>query len=458
MVDMVIKNGLVVTPRGTIRGGLAVLNGRILQVGPDASLPAANQEIDAGGLIVFPGLIDPHTHMGQPRNEASFESNIRTESVAAAVAGVTTMVTTFQMPLDSQTCLPRYNTVREMARQNSLVDYKLTSHVLTDGVIAEIPELVKMGVTSFKFPLFYTGPQGKLYGFPEFDLGFVYKAFEVIAKVGPPALAMIHAEESSIWAVLKERLQATGRTDTRAWSEASPNICEAMHVFACGLMAIHLGVPLYVVHTSAKESVDAILYLKSKGATIYGETCPQYIAPLTRDDNFGAFGKISPPLRGVEDCERLWQGIREGAIVTIGTDHGVHYRKTKEEGGLWSGRAGFPGMGTVVPIMVSEGINKNRITFEQMAKLCAENVARLFGMYPKKGVLAPGSDADIVIIDPKKEWTLSLESQMVASDFTVWEGRKVKGKPVKTFVRGKLVAEEGKPVASAPWGALAIDA
>ena len=457
VADLAIKNGLVVTPQGTLRGGLAVQNERILHIGADDTLPPAKEEIDAGGKIIFPGFIDPHVHigLGQPRDAAKFETDIRSESVAAAVGGVTTMVTTFQMQLNAPTCLPQYEIVKEIAGKNSLIDYRFTAFVTTEGLVGEIPRLVEEGMTSFKFPLLYAGPEGKYYGFPNFDLGFVYSGFEAIAQVGPPALAMIHAEEGAIFEVLKNRLVAEGRTDMKAWSDARPNICEAIHVLACGMIAIEVGAPLYIVHTSAGESVDAINYLKSKSGRVYGETCPQYIAPLTKHDSqLGTLGKISPPLREMKDAERLWRGIREGDMNTIGSDHGVHFRKDKEGGGLWNCRAGFPGIEVILPIMISEGIHKGRITYEEMARLCAENVARLFGMYPRKGVLSPGSDADIVIIDPQREWTLGLATSKSASDFTVWEGRKVKGKAIKTFVRGKLVAEDGEPVAKAPYGTL----
>jgi dihydroorotase-like cyclic amidohydrolase len=438
-----------------VSGGLAVQDERILQIGSDASLPKAKQDIDARGLIIFPGLIDPHTHigLGTPRDEATFKSDIRTESIAAAVGGVTTLISTFQMQFNPKTCIPEHNVVKQIAKENSIIDYKFTVFPLGDGLLDEIPKLVnEEGITSFKFPLLYAGPEGKYYGVPWFDLGYVYRGFEAIAKVGPPALAMIHAEEGAIIEVLKERLKAAGRTDLKAWSESRPGTCEAIHVLTSGLIAMEVGVPLYVVHTSAKESVDAIAYLKSKGVRVYGETCPHYIAPITKDADVGIIGKVNPPLRGLDDCERLWKGIYEGTIVTIGSDHGVHFKKDKEEKGIWDCRPGLAGIGAILPIMVSEGINKGRITFEDMAKLCAENTARLFGIYPKKGVLSPGSDADIVIIDPKREWTMGVANMKGGSDISVWEGRTVKGKAVKTFVRGRLVVEDGETVIEPPHG------
>ena len=308
-------------------------------------------------------------------------------------------------------------------------------------------------MTSFKFPLAYIGPEGAHFGITWFDMGTVYRGFESIAQIGPPALPMIHAEESSIIETLIQRLKSQGRTDLRAWSEARPNICETIHVFACGLMAKELGCPLYVVHVSAKESVDAIAWLKAQGIRVYGETTPHYLAPITKDADLGVIAKVNPPLRDWDDCERLWKGLAEGTLDNIGSDHCIYNRKDKEEQGIWDSIVGFSGTGAILPIMISEGIHKGRITWERMAKICAENTARIFSIYPKKGVLSPGADADIVIIDPEKEWTMGVDSLKQASDFSIYEGRRVKGKAIKTFVRGRLVAEDGEPVIKPPYGA-----
>ena len=457
MVDLVIKNGLVVTPQGVISGGVAVDGERIVAVGADAALPEAKEVVDAQGLIVFPGIIDPHHHMGlgPPRDWDKFQRDMADESVACVVGGVTTIVTTMGggIPLgdDVFSILDRD---KEVASQNSLVDFKFTVAVFTDAIVDLIPTLVKEhGVTSFKFPLVYTGPEGKHFGITWFDFGTVYKGFEKIAEVGAPALPMIHAEESAVIEVLKERLKGEGRTDLRAWSESRPNVTETMHVFVCGLMAMHLNCPLYVVHVSAKESVDAIQYLKGKGIRIYGETTPHYLAPITMDADIGLIGVVNPPLRTEDDAERLWKGLADGTMDTMGSDHcGYERREDKVAGGVWDCIMGFPGTGAILPIMM-EGVHKRRITLERMAKVCCENTARIYAIYPKKGALIPGADADIVIIDPDREWTTGVATMKGHSDWSVWEGRKVKGKAMKTYVRGKLVQENGEPVLKPPHGA-----
>jgi dihydropyrimidinase len=455
-MDLVIKNGLVVTPQGVINGGVAIEGERILQVGTGSSLPQAKQEVDAGGMIIFPGIIDPHHHLGlgPPRDWDKFERDMADETVACAVGGVTTVVTTMggQVPL-GQDVFEILDRDKQVSMDNSLVDFKLTPAIFTDDLIDQIPRLVtEHGVCSFKFPLLYTGPEGKHFGITWFDWGLVYKGFEKIAEVGLPALPMIHAEESAIIEVLKERLKGEGRTDLRAWSESRPNITETMHVFVCGLMAMHLGCPLYVVHVSAKESVDAIAWFKGKGVRVYGETTPHYLAPITMDDDLGTIGVVNPPLRTREDAERLWQGLADSTLDTMGSDHcGYERREDKEAGGLWECIVGFPGTGAILPIMM-QGVREGRISLERMAKVCCENTARIFAMYPKKGALVPGADADILIIDPDKEWSMGVATMKGHSDWSVWEGRQAKGKAVKTYIRGKLVQEDGELVIDKPHG------
>lgn len=457
MADLVIKNGLIITPQGVISGGVAVEGERIVDIGSDAALPKAKETVDAEGLVVFPGIIDPHHHMGLNQPWEQCIRDFTDESIACAVGGVTSIVTTPGGPMteslgDQQ--IAALNRNKEIASKHSLIDFRITEPAITPGNIELIPAMVKEhGVTSFKFPLVYTGPEGKHFGISWFDFGHVFKGFEKISQVGAPALAMIHAEESAIIEVLKERMRSQGKTELRAWSESRPNITEAMHVFVCGLMAMHLNCPLYVVHTSAKESVDAIQYFKGKGVRIYGETTPHYLAPITMDADIGTIGVVNPPLRTEDDAERLWKGLADGTMDTIGSDHcgSFEKREDKEKGGVWECVMGFPGTGAILPILM-EGVHKRKITLQRMAQVCCENTAKIYSMYPKKGALIPGADADILIIDPDKEWIMGVKTMKGHCDWSIWEGRKVKGKVIKTYVRGKLVQEDGKPVIKPPYG------
>lgn len=454
MVDLVIKNGVVVTPQGSIRGGLAVAGGKIIQISSDLTLPKADREIDVGGNFLLPGVIDPHVHLGlgaTRRGEDKFREDFRTETIDAAVGGVTTIISTAYFGGAGTSLLPCIRKAKEIGSQSSIVDFKFTGTIVTEAHLEEITKLTAEGVTSFKFFAVYKGEEAKQVGLTGISWGFIYQGLENIARCGSPALAMLHAEESEVIDFLKQKLKSQGRADLAAWSESRPGICEAMHVFSAGLIAQRIGVPLYFVHVSAKESIDAVKYLRQQGAPVYVETCPHYLL-LTQHADIGLLGKVNPPLRQEADNKQLWQAIRDGTVDTIGTDHCSYQRWQKEKGGIWESMPGFGSIGASLALLVSEGVNKGRLTWEQLAKLTAENPARLFGIYPQKGVLSPGSDADIAVVNPRHQWVVSTASLKSSSDFCIYEGREVKGKTVMTFVRGQLVAQDGEAVARSPLG------
>jgi dihydroorotase-like cyclic amidohydrolase len=261
---------------------------------------------------------------------------------------------------------------------------------------------------------------------------------------------MIHAEEPDIMEMLRERLRSQGRQDLAAWSDSRPGICEAMHVFSAGLIAREVGAPLYVVHTSSKEGIEAARFFRSKGDRLYIETCPHYLV-LTKRAGLGNVGKVNPPLREDADRDALWEAIADGTVDTIGSDHG-NYTKQHKEGSIWDIMPGFPSLGATLALLVSEGVNRGRLSWEQLARLTSENTARLFSLYPRKGAIQPGADADLVLVDPDREWVLDTTSMRSASEFTVYDGTRVKGKAVKVFQRGRLLVDDGEVLARAPLG------
>lgn len=452
MEDLAIKNGIIITPHGKITGGLTISGHKISHIGDDDSLPRAKQEINARGFVILPGLIDPHVHLGQDEEE-KFRNQCRSESFSAVLGGITTLITTVRFGNALEHRLNTYRKAKEIAHTNSFIDFKFNAYMTNRKHLEEVEGLMEEGINSFKLMMGYTHNEAREIGLEEIDWGFAYKLFEIVAKIGPPALAMIHCEEPEIIHVLRQRLEAEKRQDIAAWTESRPSICETMQVFNAGLLAQELGTPVYIVHVSANESVDALQYFKKakSGLRICGETCPHYLF-LDRNANCGVLGKVNPPLRNLHDQIRLWQGLHEGILDTVGSDHVVNFRKDKEAGGLWKAKLGFAGMGATLSLLVSEGVNKGKLTWEQLAKISSENVAKIFHIYPKKGAIIPGSDADIVIVDPQREWVLGAGSLQSNSDFSVYEGKKVKGRAWKTFVRGQLIAEDGRLVAERPIG------
>jgi len=448
--NLVVKNGLIVTPHGVIRGGLAVRNDKIVQIGADDSMPKANLEVNARGAYVLPGLIDPHVHIGAANEEGAI-SEFRTESISAVVSGVTTMMGFVRFGNMLEHRLPIYRRCKEIGKQNSFVDFKLHAYLVNEAHLEEIPGLIEEGITSSKLMLGYREEEAKRAGMAAIDLGFTYKAMDLLARYGRPVLIQAHCEQPDIISVITEKLISDGRIDFLAWTESRPAICEAIHAFSLGLISLETGCPVYIVHVSAKETVDVIRYLRQKGAKVYAETCPHYLM-LTKHTPMGVLAKMAPPLRGEMDIECLWQAISDGIFDTIASDHVVRQRREKEEAGTWKGVPGVGGIGAILPLMMTEGVHRGRITIEQLVKLTSEKAAKIWGLYPKKGVLSPGADADIVIVDPRKEWVLSADKLKSCSDYSIFEGKAVRGKAIKTFIRGKLVAEDGELVAEAPFG------
>jgi dihydroorotase (multifunctional complex type) len=450
MEDLVVKNGLVVTPHGVIRGGVAVREDKILRIGADGSMPKATLEVDAQGAYVLPGLIDPHVHIGQTKEEGAV-SGFRTESISAVISGVTTFMVYVRFGNALERRLPIYQKCKVIGREQSFVDFKIHAYLVSDIHLEEIEGLVKEGITSAKLMLGYREEEAKRAGLRAIDLGFAFRAMEKLASFGPPVLLQVHCEQPDIIGVITERLVSQGRTDYPAWSESRPGFCEAIHAFSVGLIGLKTGCPVYIVHVSAKETVDVIRYLRQMGAKIYAETCPHYLM-LTKHTSAGVLATMAPPLREEEDIESLWQAVSEGCIDIIASDHVLRSRREKEDAGIWKGFPGVGGVGAILPLMLTEGVHRGRITIEQLVKLTSENAAKIWGLYPKKGVLSPGADADIVIVDPRKEWVLSANHLKSGSDYSIYEGKAVRGKAIKTFIRGKLMAEDGELVAGAPLG------
>ena len=453
--DLKITNGLLVTPGGIVKGGLTVREGRISALGLEESLPAAAEQIDARGLVVLPGLIDPHLHLGlgaeRGQGEEKFASDIETESVSAAVGGVTTIISTALFSGGGKgSILPIIALAKELGGEHSLVDFKLTSFVMNNTHIEEIPALVEEGVSSFKFLMSYKGEEGRQVGAYGIDWGFAYRGFEAIAQVTPPALAMVHPEAAEVIDVLKATIAAEGREDLGAWTDARPPVTEAMDVANAGLLALQTGVDLYVPHVSSRLAMKAVEFTRQQGGSLSAETCPHYLT-LTKDAPIGNHGKVNPPLRDWDDVESLWEEMEGGNIDTIGSDHATYQRRHKA-GSLWDAMPGFGGVGTILPLLITHGVKKGRLPWERFAKVTSENAARLFGIYPAKGALAVGSDADLVIVDPDYEWVLSANALHSASDFSIYEGHQVMGRATMTFVRGVKVAESGAPAHEAPHG------
>jgi dihydropyrimidinase/dihydroorotase len=331
------------------------------------------------------------------------------------------------------------------ASRSSVVDFFLTPIVSTEEHVEEIPRLAgEHGITSFKIHLQMQGPWKPAWPHYAFDDGTIYLAFEAVAKLGRPAIALLHCENWEIARVLESRLKTAGRTDMGAWDDRSPWITEAGHVRTYLYYARMLGCPIYIVHATTKETLEEIAKAKAEGAVVYSEVGTHYLV-LHKDA-----WKINVPLRDRSTHETLWRALASGAIDCIGSDHVAHTRtrESMETGDVWTTISGFPSrVEGMLPMMLSEGVNKGRISMERLAQVACENPARIFGLYPKKGAIVPGSDADLVVINLKRREKMAKEILHTVTPWTIYEGWEITGWPVMTMVRGRIVMEwpDGEP-------------
>ena len=445
--DIVFKNGWIVTPAGVVEGGVAITGDKIAAVGRDAYLPTAEREIDLAGKYLLPGAIDPECHLGSHR---ALADDFYSETRAAAAAGVTTWgmqlvslaITGGAEKVKGPADIPSFTQAMPLyyeASRSAAIDFFLTPILGTDEHVAEIPYLAKEhGISSFKLHLQMQGPWKSSWPAYAFDDGSVYRVFESVARLGAPAIALLHCENWEIARVLEQQLKEAGRTDMGAWDDRSPAFTEAGHARTYLYYARVAGCPIYVVHVTTKDTIAEINQAKAEGLTVYSEIGTHYLV-LHKDA-----WKINVPLRDRSTHELLWQALASGAIDCIGSDHVAHTRtrESMETGNVWTTISGFPSrVEGMLPMMLSEGVNKGRITIERLAQVASENPARIFGLYPKKGAIIPGADADLIVVDLKRRATITKQLLQTITPWSVYEGREVTGWPVMTLVRGTIVME-----------------
>ncbi len=450
-VNLVIRNAEVVTPSGKRSGGVAVDDGTIIQVDSDDQLPQGETEFDAEGNVLLPGAIDPHTHMGlagyQGGFDEHFEYDFKTETRGALHAGVTTMLTFL---FQSEPYLPSVERYAEIGAEQSYIDYGFHAVIQSEEHVKEIPDLAEKGITSFKlfFNMYKTA--APILNIEHADVGRLYDTLKQLQDV-PNGLAMVHAENDDLSKRKRAEVEADGRTDVTAWADASPPISEAMQVEQVARLARDTQTPAYIVHVSAEESVDILDRYQSLGVPITGEVLAGHLAHHTGQD-IGVFTKVSPPIRGPSHHRRLWEGISAGVIKHVGTDHApsslagnIDRADIDRYGSIWDApRVGRPGMGYLLPVLLSEGVNKNRLTLEQVAELSATNTAKRFGLYPQKGAIVPGADADLVIVDMDKSVTVDDDFyNTMEPRWSSLHGTELTGLPSHTFVRGNLAVANG---------------
>ncbi len=458
-MDLAIKNARVVTEAGVIRGGIAVEGGKIAFVGADSQLPAAKRIIDARENFAIPGFMDVHVHLGGGRKgpiKETLTSTFASETLGAIHGGVTS-IGVFVSSNPREAIAPRVEAHRDVGNEFSYIDF-FTHTVLTSELhLKEMPMLAhEHGCWSFKHFFNANKPRHEseeLLTHPGVENELLFRSLEIIKEIGSPAIGMVHCEDQDIIWILEDRLKAAGRNDLRAWAEARPAWIEHLRMRIGYDIARAVGVPLYCVHIAAAEGVELMAEARRVGYPYWGETCPHYLTHTAdMEKEIGAWGRVNTSIKFDRDKESLWHGIADGSITNMGTDHSSYTREIKEQGGgkhnnIWKSRSGIGGgLEHWLPVMMTYGVNAGRITIEDVVRVCCLNNAKAFGLYPRKGVLKPGSDADIVLIDSDREATIDPDFYHGCSDWSIYYGWKMKGLARFTLVQGQIMLEDFQAV------------
>ena len=455
-MDIWIQGGLLITPEGSRRAELGIRDGRIDKV-IDATGKAAGEiidesgedaaeVIDARGQWILPGIIDVHTHMELPVRGTVSADDFSSGTQAAACGGVTTIID-FSLHRQGASLTECFRERRGSADGRVAVDYGLHAEIIDPGerVLEEIPALIEEGVTSFKLYLAY-GRDGRMV-----DDGQLFAVLRRCGQCG--ALVMVHAENGPLADRLTDELIARGQAGPEGHPLGRPDFTEQEAIGRAVAINRFAGGFLYIVHVSTRGSVDILRDAHDRNEKVWAETCPHYL--LLDEDVYGRPDGIqylaTPPLRTSDDQEALWGGLAGGDLSVVSTDHCPFTRRQKLERGDRFDRvpSGLPGVETSLCLIHSQGVVPGRLDPGRMVAAMSANPARIFGLYPQKGCLREGSQADVVIFDPEKEFVLSAENLHMRTDFSPYQGWSGRGAVTMTLLRGKIIVREGRYCGSA---------
>lgn len=443
---MLIRNGTLVVADGMLRADLRVEGERIAAIGDLLPYPG-EPVVDAAGCMVLPGLVDPHVHIALDTGIYRTDDDWFIGTRAAAFGGVTTVVD-FATQFRGQTFEEALASRLEEARGKAVVDYALHMMVtdLPPGKEGELGKLVAQGVAGIKL---YTTYRPNYYA----DDATLLRLMRAAGALG--LITMVHCENDAMVTEAIERLKAEGQTSLREHGRSRPPFAEVEAVHRVLFLAAEAHAPVYIVHCSTARAVDLVHEAARQGQPAFAETCPQYL--LLDETAYGGphpeWYILQPPLRPAAERAGLWERLHRGWIAAIGTDHCDYtLRQKTATGSFLTTPGGVPGLETMLPLLYTFGILEGRIGWPDLVRLCATNPAKLFGLYPRKGALQPGSDADLVLYDPEPEEILTAAHLHYIAGYTPYEGWRVRGRVRTVMVRGQIVVEDGVFRGTPGWG------
>ena len=441
-VDTVIQGGTVVTADDTIEASVAIDEGEIVAVGSRAAMPDAENSVDASGLLVMPGVVDPHVHVDDMFSVDSYE----TATAAAALGGTTTYIDfAWQAWVGELSIFDAEGTLLEGIErkrekgESALVDYGLHGAITreTQGALDELPDVLDAGVTSIKM---FTAYEHGL------SNGFMNRVFKRLADLD--GVAVLHTEDPSVCDDLAERFQEEGKGDPEWYPRSRPDYAEAMAAEDAVRMATEAGCRYYGIHTSCRKSAAMLADFREQYGSdmVRAETCTHYTT-LTDDvyEELGNKPMIAPPIREQDDVEAMFEHLSRGSLDVVSTDHCGYKTESKDVENWWESTFGANGLQVSLPIFHDAAVNDRGFSYPFLVRTMSRNPARIFGL-SRKGAIAPGMDADIVLFDPTETYTVTAADNASEADFSIYEGREVTGRVKKTFSRGELVADDGEIV------------
>ena len=442
LFDLAITGNILFEGQLVPGGTLLVKQGRVSGIIDSEIHFEANKHLHAEGKWVLPGVVDEHVHSLSYPGEGFYNS-----TQSAAAGGVTTII---DMPVDAPSGTATPETLKKkiaMVEQESFIDVALTG-VVKNETIHHIHALKEEGVCGFKLSLFHTEANR----FPRIDDGHLLEAFSVIRETG--LTAGVHAENDELIKFLIERHIREGKTYPRAHCETRPEVSETESVLKALEFARATGVRLHLYHISCSRSIEFARRFNEEGCSVTTETCPHYLFFSEEDmDRFGGTIRINPPIRKRPEPDRLWAQLSHGEIDCVGSDHIPWPEDWKHRPTIFECASGIPGVETLLPLLFSEGVLKGKLSVGALSKILSENPAKIFKLYPRKGALAIGSDADIVIFDPKKRWVLRPEQMHTTAKWTPYAGMEINGGVETTIVRGMIIYHQGNVVGEKGYGA-----